>query len=65
VHLPQVIAGQLNDMFQEHLISDNSLKMAGAFAISLETSINRAELDTCMQQLRVIKFAYGSVKKIT
>uniref|UniRef100_H2XNM5 Death domain-containing protein n=2 Tax=Ciona intestinalis TaxID=7719 RepID=H2XNM5_CIOIN len=52
-------SGQLNEMLQERLISENSLKMASAFDISLETSIDRAELESCLQQLQ------GSNRKST
>lgn len=48
-----MLSGQLNDMFQELLISDTALKMAGAFAISLETNIDRKNLETAYKELQV------------
>nr|CAB3262622.1 uncharacterized protein LOC100180910 [Phallusia mammillata] len=45
-------SGHLNEIFQDQLISDNALKMSGAFAISLETSIDRNELESGLQQLQ-------------
>ena len=40
-------------MFQELLISDTALKMAGAFAISLETNIDRKDIETAVKDFQV------------
>ena len=40
-------------MFQELLISDTALKMAGAFAISLETNIDRNDIAMSMKEMQV------------
>ena len=48
-----MLSGQLNEMLQELLISNTALKMAGAFAISLETNIDRKDLETAFKGLQV------------
>ena len=40
-------------MFQELLISDTALKMAGAFAISLETNIDRKDIEIAVKDFQV------------
>ncbi|XP_076810346.1 uncharacterized protein LOC143453083 isoform X2 [Clavelina lepadiformis] len=53
-------SGELNLMLQDRLISETSLKMAGASSISLETSIDRNEMEHCLQQFQNHKSSFGA-----